>query len=234
MSRKNRNRQGNSGGRRGDSSGQDQQKQSGDSGDRKQQQSGRSGGGGKKGRGRGGRSPKANMVVLVDIDQDYVEMESKAVVNYVSGYNPMGFTDTGRAINYLSNPRNKGRIGLVILNVDLTGQPEGRGVKELIDILSSDEAALLAVVCETNTPEKLDSAREIGANGILPKPFTVERFVRFVKGVLRTGESTAWQCETCGKVVVVDQIDMLKMQPIKCSDRECGSNDLKQIDFPAG
>jgi DNA-binding response OmpR family regulator len=231
MSRRNRNRQSNDGDNR-DERRQDNQKQ---------QQKNGEGGGGKKqssrhgrrrGRGGGGRNPKANMVILVDNDHDYVEMESKAVVNYVSGYNPMGFNDAARAISYLSNPRNQGRIGLVMLNIDLPGQEEDNSIRELIEMLSSDDNALLSVVCENNGAQAIERAMAVGANGVLTKPFTIERFVRFVKGILRNSGSTSWQCETCGKLVVVDQIDMLKMKPIKCSDRECGLADLKQIDFP--
>ncbi|MBW7996033.1 MAG: response regulator [Candidatus Glassbacteria bacterium] len=259
MSRRNRYRKSGGNERRQDASRQDQRKKSGGGqggqkeqksrhgggqGGQKEQQSRHGGGqagqkeqqsrhgGGKKDRGRGGSSLKANMVILVDLDHDYVEMESKAVVNYVSGYNPMGFTDAGRAINYLSNPRNRGRIGLVMLNVDLTDQQDGEGVTELIDMLAADKNALLAVVSETNSVEKMEQALAVRANGLLTKPFTIERFVRFVKGILRTGESLTWQCEACGKGVIAEQIDMLKMKPIKCSDRECGSSDLRQIKFP--
>ncbi len=172
------------------------------------------------------------MVILIDRDQDYVEMQSKSVVSYISGYNPMGFTEVGRAISYLSNPRNKGRVGMVMLNMDVEGEQELKDAEELIGMLKTDQSVLLALVCESNSADKLQTALDVGANGLLPKPYTIERFVRFVKGILRSSQSTVWQCETCGKMVIVDQIDMLKMKPIKCSDRECGASELRQMEFP--
>jgi DNA-binding response OmpR family regulator len=186
----------------------------------------------RKGRGSGGRTSKANMVILIDRDQDYVEMQSKSVVSYISGYNPMGFTEVGRAISYLSNPRNKGRVGMVMLNMDVEGEQELKDAEELIGMLKTEQSVLLALVSESNSAEKVERALAVEANGLLTKPYTIERFVRFVKGILRSSQSTAWQCEACGKMVLVDQIDMLKMKPIKCSDRECGTSELRQLEFP--
>ena len=235
MSRRGRNRSG--GGEERRSNGNKQEKAAGNG-----NRNGNPNGGGqksqsqrpdrRKGRGSGGRTSKANMVILIDRDQDYVEMQSKSVVSYISGYNPMGFTEVGRAISYLSNPRNKGRVGMVMLNMDVEGEQELKDAGELIGMLKADQSVLLALVSESNSAEKLQTALTVGANGLLPKPYTIERFVRFVKGILRSSQSTVWQCETCGKMVIVDQIDMLKMKPIKCSDRECGSSDLCQMEFP--
>jgi DNA-binding response OmpR family regulator len=186
----------------------------------------------RKGRGSSGRNSKANMVILIDRDQEYVEMQSKSVVSYISGYNPMGFTEVGRAISYLSNPRNKGRVGMVMLNMDVEGELELKNAEELIGMLKADQNVLLALVSESNSAEKLERALAVGANGLLAKPYTIERFVRFVKGILRSSQSTAWQCEACGKMVIVEQVDMLKMKPIKCSDRECCASELRQLEFP--
>ncbi len=226
MSRRSRNRSG--GGQERRNGGSRQEKPAGSGNGQKQRQDHR------KGRDSGGRNPKCNTVILIDSDQDYVEMQSKAIVSYISGYNPMGFTDAGRAISYLSNPRNKGRVGMVMLNVDVDQEQENKDVEELTGMLSPDPNILLALVGESNSAEKLERTLAAGANGLLTKPYTIERFVRFVKGILRSGRSTAWQCEACGKMVIADQIDLLKMKPIKCSDRGCGSSELRQLEFPPG
>lgn len=170
------------------------------------------------------------MVVLLDSDPDYVEMESKAVVNYISGYNPMGFTLTGKALNYINNPRNDGRIGLVILDIEMK-DAEGNSVEEVIELLARRKNIPIAAVSSNNTSENVRRLLELGSLGLLPKAFTMEIFVRFVKNILRHGSSPAWQCNKCGKLVIVDHIDMLKMKPIKCTDKGCNSTDIIEIKF---
>lgn len=225
MSRRGRNRTNGPDERRKNDSRHD--KAAGSGGGQKQQRQDR-----RNRRGSAERSSRANMVILIDRDQEYVEMESKAVVNYISGINPMGFTDAGRAISYMSNPRNKGRVGLVMLNMDVEGEQENKDVEELISMLSADQGVLLALVSESNSAEKLERAMTVKANGLLPKPYTIERFIRFVNGILRSSRSTVWQCESCGKMVIAEQIDMLMMKPIKCSDRECAASELRQLELP--
>ena len=177
-----------------------------------------------------GRQSKANMVVLLDSDPDYVEMESKAVVNYIPGYNPMGFTLAGKALNYINNPRNDGRIGLVILDLEMK-DAEGNSVDEVLKLLARKRNIPIAAVSSNNTAENVRWLLELGGLGLLPKAFTMEIFVRFVKNILRHGSSTAWQCNKCGKLVIVDHIDMLKMKPIKCTDKDCNSTDIIEIKF---
>jgi len=177
-----------------------------------------------------GRQSKANMVVLLDSDPDYVEMESRAVVNYIAGYNSMGFTLTGKALNYISNPRNQSRIGLVILDMEMK-DVEGNSVDEVIELLSRKRNIPIAAVSSNNTAENVKKLVKLGGIGLLPKAFTMEIFVRFVKNILRNGSSPAWQCKKCGKLVMVDHIDMLKMTPIKCTDKDCNSTDISQINF---
>ena len=177
-----------------------------------------------------GRQSKANMVVLLDSDPDYVEMESKAVVNYISGYNPMGFTLTGKALNYINNPRNDGRIGLVILDIEMK-DAEGNSVEEVIELLARKKNIPIAAVSSNNTSENVRRLLELGSLGLLPKAFTMEIFVRFVKSILRHGSSPAWQCNKCGKLVIVNHIDMLKRKPIKCTDKGCNSTDIIEIKF---
>jgi DNA-binding response OmpR family regulator len=179
-----------------------------------------------------GKQSKANMVVLLDSDTDYVEMESRAVVNYISGYNPMGFTLAGKALNYIINPRNDGRIGLVILDIEMK-DAEGNSVEEVLKFLARKRNIPIAAVSSNNTAENVRRLIELGGVGLLPKAFTMEIFVRFVKNILRLGRSTAWQCNKCGKLVIVDHIDMLKMKPIKCTDKDCDSVDLIELEFPS-
>ena len=178
------------------------------------------------------RQSKANMVVLVDDDPAYVEMESLGVVNYIPGYNPMGFTAAGRALNYITNPRNTGRIGLVLLNFEMP-QADGRSTNEILNFLAKHRDIPLALVSSHNTAQNVERVRKLGAVGFLPKAFTMEVFVHFVKDILRKGGSSAWQCVRCGKLVPVDRIDMLNLGPIKCSDKNCESSELKKIHFGA-
>lgn len=178
-----------------------------------------------------GKQSKANMVVLLDSDPDYVEMESKAVVNYVSGYNPMGFTLAGRALNYITNPRNEGRIGLVILDIEMKDD-EGNSVDKVLEVLARKKNIPIAAVSSNNTAENVRRLIELGGLGLLPKAFTMEIFVRFVKNILRQGSSTAWQCNKCGKLVIVNHIDMLKMTPIKCTNKDCSSTGIIELNFP--
>ena len=179
-----------------------------------------------------GRQTKANMVVLLDSDPDYVEMESKAVVNYISGYNPMGFVLAGKALNHINNPRNDGRIGLVILDIEMEDE-EGNSVAEVVKLLGRKKNIPIAAVSSNNTAENIRWLRELGGLGLLPKAFTMEIFVRFVKNILRHRSSRAWQCNKCGKLVIVNHIDMLKMQPIKCTAKGCDSTDIIELEFPA-
>ena len=179
-----------------------------------------------------GKQSKANMVVLLDSDPDYVEMESRAVVNYISGYNPMGFTLASKALNYISNPRNDGRIGLLVLDIEMK-DAEGKSVEEVVKLLAHKRNIPIAAVSSNNTAENVRRLIELNVVGLLPKAFTMEIFVRFVKNILRHGSSTAWQCNTCGKLVIVDHIDMLKMKPIKCTDKDCHSIDLIELKFPS-
>ena len=177
-----------------------------------------------------GRQSKANMVILLDSDPDYVEMESKAVVNYISGYNPMGFTLAGRVLSYISNPRNDGRIGLVILDIEMK-DAEGNSVDAVLELLARKKNIPIAAVSSNNTSENVRRLLELGGLGLLPKAFTMEIFVRFVKNILRHGSSPAWQCNKCGKLVIVNHLDMLKMKPIRCTDRDCNSTDIIEIKF---
>lgn len=176
------------------------------------------------------RHSKANMVVLLDSDPDYVEMESKAVVNYISGYNPMGFTLALKALNYITNPRNEGRIGLLLLDLELK-DAEGHAAAEVLETVSKKGNIPVAAVSLDNTSENVRRVLELGGVGFLPKAFTMETFVRFVKDILRNGKSSGWQCNSCGKLVEVNQLDLLKMKPIKCSDRQCDSMDIHEISF---
>ena len=173
---------------------------------------------------------KANMVVLLDSDPDYVEMESKAVVNYISGYNPMGFTLALKALNYITNPRNEGRIGLLLLDLELRDQ-EGHTAAEVLDVVVKNGDIPVAAVSLINTADNVRRVLELGGVGFLPKAFTTETFVRFTKDILRKGKSPGWQCNVCGKLVEVNQLDLLKMKPIKCSDRQCDSLDIREISF---
>ena len=170
------------------------------------------------------------MVVLLDSDPDYVEMESKAVVNYISGYNPMGFTLALKALNYITNPRNEGRIGLLLLDLELADQ-EGHTAAEVLDVLAKKDDIPLAAVSSNNSAGNVNRVLELGGVGFLPKAFTTETFVRFTKDILRKGKSPGWQCNACGKLVEVNQLDLLKMKPIKCSDRQCDSLDIREISF---
>ncbi|HLA41219.1 MAG TPA: hypothetical protein VJ417_14555, partial [Candidatus Glassbacteria bacterium] len=70
-----------------------------------------------------------------------------------------------------------------------------------------------------------------GGAGFLPKAFTQEVFVHFVMNILRRGKTIAWQCEKCGRLVDIERIDLLKMKPIKCSDRQCDSLSLREVGF---
>ncbi|HUU27775.1 MAG TPA: response regulator [archaeon] len=176
------------------------------------------------------RHSRANMVVLVDDDPAYVEMESLAVVNYISGFNPMGFTGPGRALNYITNPRNEGRIGLVLLNMEIP-PVDGRSVDNILEILKQKRNIQLALVSSSNTSENVARALKLGAVGFLPKVFTMEVFVRFVKNILRNGYSKVWQCCACGKLVPGDLIDMLNMRPLKCTDKNCESSEIKEVFF---
>ncbi|MFH1069977.1 MAG: hypothetical protein V1794_10205 [Candidatus Glassbacteria bacterium] len=182
------------------------------------------------GEGENQRGSKANMVVLLDADADYVEMESKAVVNYISGYNPMGFTQADRALNYVTNPRNEGRIGLVLLDLDLGDGGTG-SVEQVIRVVTGLGTVPIAAVSRRNDKEIVERVLSFGGVGFLPKAFTLEVFVRFVKNILRHGKTIAWQCESCGKLVAIDQLDLLKMKPIKCTDRACESVALKELGF---
>lgn len=176
------------------------------------------------------RHTKANMVVLVDSDPAYVEMESMGVVNYIPGFNPMGFTSLGRALNYITNPRNEGRIGLVLLDLEMP-EVDGHSVGGILEVLKKKGDIPLVLVSSRNSAENVDLALKLGGVGFLPKVFTMEIFVRFVKNILRNGYSESWQCSTCGKLIPADQIDMLNMRPLKCADKSCESSEIKEVHF---
>lgn len=174
---------------------------------------------------------RANMIVLVDDDPAYVEMESLAVVNYVSGFNPMGFTSAEKALSYLTNPRNAGRIRMVLLSLDLPGEEQETGVRQLLAALKKHDEIPLVAVSERNDASNVDKVIDLGAVGFLPKAFTMEVFVRFVKDLLRNGRVSGWQCVQCGKLVPMDQVDLLNMRPIKCAYRECVSSEIRRVHF---
>jgi DNA-binding response OmpR family regulator len=172
---------------------------------------------------------KANMVVLVDSDPAYVEMESMGIVNYISGFNPMGFTGLSRALNYITNPRNEGRVGLVLLDLEVPSL-DGLSVGNIVEAVKKGGIPL-ALVSQHNTAENVELVIKLGAVGFLPKVFTLEIFVRFVKNILRNGFSNSWQCASCGKLVPVDQTDFLNMGPLKCSNKNCESSVIKEVCF---
>ncbi|MBN2287842.1 MAG: response regulator [Candidatus Glassbacteria bacterium] len=173
---------------------------------------------------------KANMIVLVDDDPAYVEMESLAVVHYLTGFNPMGFTQPSRALNYITNPRNASRIRLVLLDLEMP-RVDGHTVQEILQILKQSRDIPVAIVSAHNTAENIERIQNLGAVGFLPKAFTMEVFVRFVKEVLRNGHLNGWQCAACGRLLTGDLVDMLTMRPIKCSSSGCGSSDIRQAFF---
>jgi CheY-like chemotaxis protein len=173
---------------------------------------------------------RANMIVLVDDDPAYVEMESLAVVHYLTGFNPMGFTQPSRALNYITSPRNTSRIRLVLLDLEMP-RVDGHTVQEILQILKQSRDIPVAIVSAHNTAENVERIRSLGAVGFLPKAFTMEVFVRFVKEVLRNGYLNGWQCGGCGRLVTGDLVDMLNMRPIKCTNNACGSSDIQQAIF---
>ena len=173
---------------------------------------------------------KANMIVLVDDDPAYVEMESLAVVHYLTGFNPMGFTQPSRALNYITNPRNASRIRLVLLDLEMP-RVDGHTVQEILQILRQSRDIPVAIVSAHNTAENIERIQNLGAVGFLPKAFTMEMFVRFVKEVLRNGYFNAWQCAACGCLVAGDLIDILNMRPINCTNSACSSSDIKEVIF---
>ena len=173
---------------------------------------------------------KANMIVLVDDDPAYVEMESLAVVHYLTGFNPMGFTQPSRALNYITNPRNASRIRLVLLDLEMP-RVDGHTVQEILQILRQSRDIPVAIVSAHNTAENIERIQNLGAVGFLPKAFTMEMFVRFVKEVLRNGYFNGWQCAVCGCLVTGDLIDMLNMRPINCTNSACSSSDIQEVIF---
>ncbi|MEA2064149.1 MAG: response regulator, partial [Gemmatimonadota bacterium] len=207
---------------------------------RKPQQDARGAGGGgaadrKKKGGTQDRQPKAqqtkaNMVILIDDDPAYVEMESLAVVHYITGCNPMGFTSPSRALNYVTNPRNASRIRLVLLDLEMP-RVDGHTVQEILQVLKQSRNIPVAIVSAYNTAENIERVRDLGAVGFLPKAFTMEVFVRFIKDLIRQGYVNSWQCTACGKLVSPAKVDMLNMRPIKCSDAACGSPDIRKVSF---
>ena len=173
---------------------------------------------------------KANMIVLVDDDPAYVEMESLAVVHYLAGCNPMGFTVPSRALNYITNPRNASRIRLVLLDLEMP-RVDGHTVQEILQILKQSRDIPVAIVSAHNTAENIERIQNLGAVGFLPKAFTMEMFVRFVKEVLRNGYFNGWQCAACGCLVAGDLIDILNMRPINCTNSACSSSDIQEVIF---
>jgi len=173
---------------------------------------------------------KANMIVLVDDDPAYVEMESLAVVHYLTGCNPMGFTQPSRALNYITNPRNASRIRLVLLDLEMP-RVDGHTVQEILQVLKQSRDIPVAIVSAHNTAENIERVQNLGAVGFLPKAFTMDVFVRFVKEVLRKGFLNAWQCGACGCLVTGDPVDLLNMCPIKCTNSGCRSSDIRKVVF---
>ncbi len=177
-----------------------------------------------------GRHSKANMIVLVDSDPAYVEMESLAVVNYVSGFNPMGFTALDKALSYITSPRNEGRIRMVLLSLETEAQ-NGTSVQELLGAMHTHGEIPLVAVSEQNCSDCVKQVLGLGAVGLLTKAFTMDVFVRFIKDVLRKGHVTGWQCSQCGKLVPMDQVDMLNMHPIRCAHRDCVCSEIQEVTF---
>ncbi|MCE5271075.1 hypothetical protein LLH00_07290 [bacterium] len=177
-----------------------------------------------------GRHSKANMIVLVDSDPAYVEMESLAVVNYVSGFNPMGFTALDKALSYVTSPRNEGRIRMVLLSLETEAQ-SGASVDDLLTAMHNHGEIPLVAVSEQNCAERVSHVLDLGAVGLLTKAFTMDVFVRFIKDVLRKGHVTGWQCSQCGKLVPMDQVDMLNMRPIRCAHRDCVCSEIQEVTF---
>lgn len=176
------------------------------------------------------RQSRANMIVLVDSDPAYMEMESLAVVNYVSGFNPMSFTALDKALSYVTNPRNEGRIRMVLLSLE-TICSSGVAVTELLEAMRRHGRIPLVAVSESNSAGQVEYVQSLGAVGFLPKAFTMDVFVRFVKDVLRKGYVTGWQCTRCGKLVPMDQVDLLNMRPIRCTHRDCVSSEIQEVNF---
>ncbi len=178
------------------------------------------------------RQIKANMVILVDADPTYVEMESMGVVNYIPGYNPMGFTGLSRALSYIENPRNEGRVGLVLLDLD-PATAEELTVEAFIRQLRRKGDVPVALASSRNDAETVAMARELGLVGVLPKVFTLEQFVHFTKRILRYGATRSWQCRACGRLITADHLDLLGMKPLKCTFRECASILIEEVAFGA-
>ena len=173
---------------------------------------------------------RANMVVLVDDDPAYVEMESLAVAHYMAGFNPMGFSDASKALNYITNPRNTNRVGLVLLDLEMP-KVDGHTVQEILQVLKRSRDIPVAIVSAHNNAENITRVQELGAVGFLPKAFTMEVFVWFVKEVIRSGNVNGWQCKGCGKLVQVSHIDIFNMCPIKCIHGDCESAEFSEIEF---
>ena len=173
---------------------------------------------------------RANMVVLVDDDPAYVEMESLAVAHYMAGFNPMGFSDASKALNYITNPRNTNRVGLVLLDLEMP-KVDGHTVQEILQVLKRSRDIPVAIVSAHNNEENITRVQELGAVGFLPKAFTMEVFVWFVKEVIRSGKVNGWKCNGCGKLVQVSHVDIFNMCPIKCIHGDCESTEFSEIEF---
>ena len=173
---------------------------------------------------------RANMVVLVDDDPAYVEMESLAVAHYMAGFNPMGFSDASKALNYITNPRNTNRVGLVLLDLEMP-KVDGHTVQEILQVLKRSRDIPVAIVSAHNNAENIARVQELGAVGFLPKAFTMEVFVWFVKELIRSGKVNGWKCNGCGKLVQVSRVDIFNMCPIKCIHGDCESTEFSEIEF---